>query len=82
MVSLDVFNSDPFSTIQLTQAIDKIPYQPTLLGEMNIFEPKPIRTERILVEERLGILTLVQTSDRGTPVTDERVTEKRTARSQ
>jgi hypothetical protein len=80
MVSLDIFNKDPFTTIQLTQAIEKVPFQPTLLGDMNIFDPKPVRTEGIFVEERQGKLTLIQTSPRGTPPPSERVTEERTAR--
>ena len=80
MVSLDIFHKDPFTTIQLTAAVEKVPYQPTLLGEMGIFDPKPIRTEGLFVEERQGVLALVQSSPRGTPPPLERTTENRTAR--
>ncbi|HEV2365405.1 MAG TPA: major capsid protein [Caulobacteraceae bacterium] len=80
MVSLDIFHQDPFSTIQLTEAVEKVPFQPTLLGDMGIFEPEPIRTTALMVEERTGILTLIKTSERGTPQNSERITEKRTAR--
>jgi hypothetical protein len=80
VVSLNVFYQDPFSTIQLTKAIDKIPFQPTLLGDMGLFEPFPIRTTALMIEERQGVLTLIKTTPRGAPINFERVTEKRTAR--
>lgn len=80
MASLDVFNQDAFTTIQLTAAIEKVPFQPTGLGELNIFDPFPIRTKALFIEERLGKLTLLQTSPRGAPLSN-RTTEKRTARS-
>jgi hypothetical protein len=80
VVSLDVFHQDPFSTIQLTAAVEKLPFQPTLLGDMGVFEPKPITTTSLMIEERQGQLTLIQTSERGTPPNAERTTEKRTAR--
>ncbi len=80
MVSLDIFHQDPFSTIQMTAAVERIPYQPTMLGEMNIFTDDPIRTTALAVEERNGILTLIPTSQRGAPVNLERTTEKRKMR--
>jgi hypothetical protein len=80
MASLDVFQQDPFSTIQLTAAIEKVPFQPTGLGELNIFDPFPIRTKALFIEERQGKLTLLQTTPRGAPLAN-RTTEKRVARS-
>lgn len=79
MVSMDVFHQDPFTTIQLTAATDRIPYQPVGLGELNIFEPNPIRTKAMMVEERNGVLSLITTSARGEEG-QQRTTEKRTAR--
>ncbi|MGH8277781.1 MAG: major capsid protein, partial [Steroidobacteraceae bacterium] len=80
MVSLDIFHQDPFSTIQLTAAVEKVPFQPTTLGDMGIFEPTPIRTTSLMIEERTGKLSLIQTSERGTVPNTERTTEKRKAR--
>lgn len=76
---MNVFRTDPFSAISLTSWVNRLPYVPTLLGDMNLFTPLPLRTTMMAVEERNGILVLVQTSPRGAPRT-ERVTEKRKMR--
>jgi hypothetical protein len=80
MATLDVFNSDAFSTISLTAAIEKVPGLPTMLGDMGIFETVPVRTTTVMIEERSGTLSLVQTDARGNPP-KERASELRTARS-
>ncbi|OTP79487.1 major capsid protein [Caballeronia sordidicola] len=79
MASLDVFHQDAFTTIQLTDAVDKVPYQPNGLGELNIFEPNPIRTTALAVEQRQGQLIIVPFSERGQEGT-QRTTEQRQAR--
>ncbi|TCK36720.1 major capsid protein E [Paraburkholderia sp. BL8N3] len=79
MASLDIFNQDPFTTISLTAAVDKYPYQPLALGELNIFDDDPIRTTALVVEQRQGQLIVVPLSERGEAGT-QRVTEKRQAR--
>ena len=79
MASLDIFNADPFTTIQLTEAVERIPYLPMTLGALDLFEPKPIRTKVLMVEQRQGKLVLVPFSDRGAPGT-QRTTEQRSAR--
>lgn len=79
MASLDVFNQDPFTTIQLTSAVERVPYLPQGLDAMNIFEPKPIRTKVAMVEQRQGVLVVLPFSDRGAPGT-QRTTELRQAR--
>jgi hypothetical protein len=66
--------------VELTSTVERIPYQPTLLGDMNIFTPNPIRTKALAVEERDGVLTLIPTSQRGQPINSERTTEKRKMR--
>lgn len=81
MVSLDVFRQDPFTGIQLTQAIEKVPFQPQMLGDLGIFEPMPIRTTVMMVEERQGKLVLIPTSPRGGPPALQRTTEQRKART-
>lgn len=79
MASMDVFNQDAFSMIQLTTAVEKAPYVPGFLGSLGIFEPDPIRTLSLAVEERQGVLSLIKTTPRGAPL-KERTTEKRKIR--
>lgn len=79
MASLDVFHQDPFTSISLTTAVEKVPYQPTGLGELNIFDDNPIRTTALAVEQRQGKLVVIPFSDRGEEGT-QRTTEKRQAR--
>lgn len=80
MATMDVFNSNAFSMISLGAAIEKVDHIPNFLGRLNLFTPKPIRTEVAMVEERSGVLSLIQTSERGAPL-EQRTTEKRTVRS-
>lgn len=79
MAGMDVFNQDAFSMIQLTTAVEKAPYLPDYLGALNIFEPEPIRTLSMAVEERQGVLSLIQTTPRGGPL-KQRTTEQRKIR--
>ncbi|HUC18790.1 MAG TPA: major capsid protein, partial [Acetobacteraceae bacterium] len=74
MATLNVFRQDPFTMISMTEAVERNPFNPTGIGELNIFEPFPIRTKATMIEERAGILTLIQTTPRGAAGT-ERVTE-------
>ena len=79
MATLDVFNSDAFTMRSMMQAIEAVDYQPQRLGQMGIFTPNPVRTELVSIESRAGVLSLIQTSDRGAPM-GQRNTEKRELR--
>ena len=79
MATIDIFNNDAFSTTSLVAAIEKVPFLPQYLSDLEIFEDDPVRTESVWVEERDGQLTLIKTSKRGAPL-PQRTTEKRTAR--
>ncbi|BEV15141.1 major capsid protein [Herbaspirillum sp. DW155] len=76
---LNIFQQDAFSAVALTDAVQRNPYQPTGLGELNIFDPNPIRTTALAVEEREGKLALIPFSERGAEGT-QRQTEKRKMR--
>jgi hypothetical protein len=65
MPALDIFNNDAFSVMNLTQAINDQPHQPTRLGEMGLFESSGISTTSLMVERKGNTLQLVQTSPRG-----------------
>lgn len=76
MASLDVFRGDMFSTVALTTFVEKVPFKPSMLGEMGIFEPDPIRNTTLAIESRQGKLVLIPFSERGQEGT-QRKTEKR-----
>lgn len=67
MLSMDAFNNRAFSMVNLTAAIDKIDYVPSLLGSLGIFTPQPVFTRDIAVEKRGQTLSLIPTSPLGAP---------------
>lgn len=81
MSMLDVFRTDAFSVVSLTDAFVKAPHQPRRLGTLGIFgAPKGITTTTAVVEEKNGRLSLIAATPRGgVPSTIGQ--EKRTARS-
>jgi hypothetical protein len=78
--SLDVFNTDAFSFTTLTAAINKRPFIPGRIGALGLFDAKGIPTVTLYVEEKSGVISLVQTSPRGAPGAPSPV-QVRTARS-
>jgi len=79
MATMDVFSGSAFSLLELTGAINKVPYVPGFLGTLGIFEPRPVRTDHFAVEEKNGTLALIQSSARGAPL-DQRTKEQRKVR--
>ena len=65
MGSMDIFNNSAFSMTSLSGVVNKLDYQPQLLGELGIFEPMPVRTRTVFVDRRDGVLTLIPTSPTG-----------------
>lgn len=70
MATMDVFNQNAFSMISLTTAVNQQPFLPTFLGDIGIFTARPIRTVAAAIEDRNGTLSLIQTSQRGAPLTE------------
>lgn len=68
MPGLDIFSGDAFSTFELTDAISGVPHKPSYLGGLKLFDPRPVRTEKIAIERRDGRLRLIQTTPRGAPL--------------
>lgn len=62
---LDVFNGDAFSSVEMTEAINMLPYQPQRLGSMGLFEEKGVATTVVGIERKGNKLALVPTRDRG-----------------
>lgn len=82
MLTLDVFNSDAFSESSLTAAVNLLDYVPGTLGELGIFEAKPVTTTSVWIEERDDALALVPNAPRGdVPDYLDNTSRKRTARN-
>lgn len=62
---LDIFRSDAFSTVSLTDAILKQPHTPGRIGSLGLFRSRGITTTTVVVEEVDGRLSLIETSPRG-----------------
>ena len=80
MSMLDVFNSDAFSVVSLTDAILKAPFRPMRIGSLGLFRERGITTTTVVIEEKDGRLSLIPTSPRGGPASTIGA-QKRTARS-
>jgi hypothetical protein len=76
----DVFRSDVFSVVSLTDAILKAPFKPGRIGALGLFRERGITTTTVVIEEKNGRLSLIPTSPRGGPASTIGA-EKRTARS-
>lgn len=61
------FHNPAFSVSALTAAINLLPNQYGRLDELNLFPIKPVRTRQVTIEERDGVLSLLQTQPVGTP---------------
>lgn len=81
MAGMNVFTSDAFSAISMSAAVDKLGFKPGLLGSIpGLFQPVPVRTTQVFIEERSNGPALIQTDQRGAPPA-RRGGETRTARS-
>lgn len=67
MAAFNIFENDAFSLLSMTNAIQKMPYVPTLLGSMGLFTPVPVNTITVAVEQVQGKLNIIQTTPRGAP---------------
>lgn len=79
MPGMDVFKGDPFSLISLSGVVREIDYRPSLLGELGIFEPMPIRTREVLIDREDSVLKLIPVSPLGTPPNSHRGRDRRSA---
>jgi len=80
MPTLDIFGNSAFSLTSLTDAINKVPFVPGRLGQLGIFDESGVSTTSVMIEEREGSLTLIETSQRGAPA-QQNQHNKRKARS-
>lgn len=66
MLTMDIFNGDAFRVAELTDAVNRIPNMWGRIGALGLFAPRPIRVPQFMIESRNGVLSLVQSSTRGT----------------
>ena len=67
-MDMDIFSQRAFHQVEMVDALDRVPYTPQFLGQLNVFEARPIRTTTAYFEERDGVISLIQTSPRGAPL--------------
>lgn len=76
MAFIDIFQEDPFQMASMTKAVRKIPHQPMLLGQMNLFDPEPQDTHFIAVDVEDDVLRLIPTSEVGAPLDESEDTDR------
>jgi hypothetical protein len=64
---LDIFNSDAFSVVSLTDAINELPYIPGRIGAVVDWNDQQIATTNIAVEHKDGVLSIINPTARGGP---------------
>ncbi len=67
MPMLDIFNSDAFSVVSLTDAINKLKFVPGYLGASGLFAETGITTTSVAIEQKNNVLVLVPPTPRGGP---------------
>lgn len=67
MGMLDVFSSSAFTMSELSAAVNKLPFAAGKLGAMKLFQPRPVSTTKIMLEEKGGKITILPTKARGAP---------------
>lgn len=67
MSLVDAFKANTFNTVSLSSSINKLPFQPSRIGKMGLFENKGIRNRTLILEEISGVLALLPTAAWGAP---------------
>lgn len=64
---LDIFRTDPFGVVPLTDAINNVPFVPGRIGELGLFSTTSIAQLTVSIEQRDGTLIIVAPTPRGGP---------------
>lgn len=67
MAHMDVFKGDAFSLQTLTAAVQHLPYQPGRIEKLGLFGVDSINTLTVSIEQKNGVLELVDVTQRGAP---------------
>ncbi len=77
MPTLNPFAIDAFNMVSLTQAINLLPNNYGRIRELNLMPGRGVRTRTIMVEEKNGVLNLLQTQPVGAPGTVNKRAKRR-----
>lgn len=80
MPSLEIFNNDAFGVTTLTDSINGVPFTPGRAGQVIDWNERGITTTTVMIEERDGVLQLLNPTPRGAPG-ETKAKDKRRARS-
>lgn len=80
MASMDIFEGDAFTIIELTRALENIPYKPALLTGSGLFSSRGVRSRTVMIESRDGTLSLIPFSERGSAY-EQQIPERREIRA-
>jgi len=80
MPTMDIFDTDAFSVIELTRALENIPYKPATLTGSGLFADRGVRSRTVVIESRDGTLSLIPFSERGSAY-EQQVPERRDVRA-
>ena len=69
MPMVDPFTPDAFTLLALTSAIENLPYVPSELAASGLFNEQGVATLDVAIEERDGVLVLLDVLPRGAPGT-------------
>lgn len=69
---LDIFNEDPFTVHNLTEAVNILPYVPSRIGAMGLFKTYNPTTNTVFMERRGEVISLLQTKVRGSGDTQKK----------
>lgn len=67
MPMIDAFTPDQFNLVTMTAAVNKVPFAPGYIGGRGLFTSEGVSTDTVAIEERNGVLALVQSKPRGSP---------------
>jgi len=68
VITLTQLMANPlFSVYSLTAAINRLPYQPAVISDMDLYTPRPLFTTVALIERQFNTLSLVPDQPRGAP---------------
>jgi hypothetical protein len=80
MATMDIFEGDAFSVVELTRALENIPFKPATLSGSDLFAERGVRTRTVVIESRDGTLSLIPFSERGSGY-DQQSPESRQVRA-
>ena len=80
MPTMDIFDTDAFSVIELTRALENIPYKPATLTGSGLFADRGVRSRTVVIESRDGTLSLIPFSERGSAY-EQQIPERRDVRA-